>query len=380
MGISFSMVEKIEELGFFSKNCSILDIGASNLYSANSKAIEKFLKKWNKNSNNIGLLSEKLEKGSSYDQLKGGSNEAFIGELFEEAGFKYNSIDIADGFRTTILDLNHEAAPKKFIEKFDLVLNFGTTEHLLNQYNAFKVIHDSTKVGGIMIHSLPTSGYFNHGYITYTPRCFFDLAGYNGYRVEKFWYEGPGNENNISEPINDYSSYFPELKEYLRDFNNQKSFNNVKIYDVGLVIVLRKLKSDPFNGALEKSTSVGNVPEDVTADYAFKNLNLNHLGGKNLNIYQLFLKFIERLKLNQNKLKINFILNNDRNNEIDILKNKFLLNQLDLNECLIFYNHYVTKNGNFPLDWEEKIIQLALQKEPNRSDLLERLATIINMK
>jgi hypothetical protein len=45
--------------------------------------------------------------------------------------------------------LNHEPTPQKFVGDFDLVVNFGTTEHLLNQYNAFKVIHDATKVGGV---------------------------------------------------------------------------------------------------------------------------------------------------------------------------------------------------------------------------------------
>jgi hypothetical protein len=50
-------------------------------------------------------------------------------------------------------------------------------------------------------HSLPGIGYVDHGYITYTSRCFFDLAGYNGYEVVDFWFEGPGGDNNLYEGV-----------------------------------------------------------------------------------------------------------------------------------------------------------------------------------
>lgn len=36
-------------------------------------------------------------------------NESFVGELFEQSGFVYNAIDIADGYRTSIVDLSHQS-------------------------------------------------------------------------------------------------------------------------------------------------------------------------------------------------------------------------------------------------------------------------------
>jgi len=185
MGIAFSMIEKLQDLGLFGAGrVSVLDIGSSNLYSASAEGIQRFLATHGVASTpELTQFANRLADGSAYDAVHGGTNGAFVGELLEKACMKYAAIDIADGYRTTILDLNHANAPPDLLDACDLVLNFGTTEHLLNQYNAFKVMHDSTKVGGFIVNSLPCVGYSNHGYFTYTPRCFFDLAGYNEYEV-----------------------------------------------------------------------------------------------------------------------------------------------------------------------------------------------------
>ena len=272
MGISLAMIEKMQSLGLFGKGrISVLDIGSSNLYSASTDRIEQFLGAHGvAASREVAQFAEKLAKGSEYDPVHGGINGSFVGELFEKAGMKYAAIDIADGYRTTILDLNHSPAPPHFVGAFELVLNFGTTEHLLNQYNAFRVMHDSTRVGGYIVHSLPGVGYSNHGYFTYTPRCFFDLAGYNEYEIADFWFEGPGGGNDLYAPVRDYRSYFPTLERTLTDQQQTETGRKVaalNIPDVGIVVVYRKVKPRPFMGALEKSTSVGNVPNSVTSVY-----------------------------------------------------------------------------------------------------------------
>lgn len=273
MGISLAMIEKMRALGLFGKGrISVLDVGSSNLYSASADGVRNFLAGYgiDADSPEAKAFAEKLAKGSAYDAVSGGINGAFVGELFEKAGLKYHAIDIADGYRTTILDLNHQPAPPQFVGAFDLVLNFGTTEHLLNQYNAFKVIHDSTRVGGYIVHSLPCVGYTNHGYITYTPRCMFDMAGYNEYEVVGFWFDGPGGSNDLFAPIRDYLSYFPNLSATLAERDRTdagRKIAELNLPDVGLTVVYRKIKTRPFAGALEQSTSVGNVPMSVTSGY-----------------------------------------------------------------------------------------------------------------
>jgi len=272
MGIAFSYIQKMNELGLFRKGgVNILDIGSSNLYSATADDIKGFLCKYGPSAPaNIDDLAERLSYGSGYDPVKGGRNEAFVGELFEAAGMHYESFDIAAGYRTTVIDLNHAVLPPELQRKFNLVLNFGTTEHILNQLNCFKVIHDATKVGGYIYHSLPAVGYVDHGYITYTGRCFFDVAGYNDYELVACWFDGPHGGNSIFDSLRSYSGSFPALKKALEQFDSTdhgRILRDLKIPDIGINVVYRKVRDTPFWGALESSTSVGVIPGGVTAIY-----------------------------------------------------------------------------------------------------------------
>jgi SAM-dependent methyltransferase len=271
MGIILGVLEKLHAKGCLKSGDAVLDIGSSNLYAASENGIREFLRS---NGATAAAADEqniqRLSKGSAYDPVSGGTNDVFAGELLEVAGIHYDAIDIADGYKTTILDLNRDNAPPHFINKYDVIINCGTTEHLLNQYNAFKVIHDSTKTGGYIFHSVPCVGYSNHGYVTYTTRCFFDLAGYNNYEVVDLWFDGPGGDNDLYQPIKDYASYFPALTEIAAKRDSSafsQALKDFKIPDIGLSILLRKVNGRPFMGALEQSTSVGNVPDKVTALY-----------------------------------------------------------------------------------------------------------------
>jgi hypothetical protein len=272
MGIAFSYIRKMDELGLFGQGgVRILDIGSSNLYSATPEDIKRFLCKYRAPSvAGIDEFAARLSHGSGYDPISGGRNDAFVGELFEMASMHYESFDIAAGYRTTVLDLNRAALPATLHRKFDLVLNFGTTEHILNQLNCFKVIHDATKVGGYIYHSLPAVGYVDHGYITYTGRCFFDVAGCNEYELVACWFDGPSGGSCILDSLRSYSSYFPVLKTALEQFAGTaqgRALRDLRIPDIGINVIYRKVKDKPFWGALESSTSVGAIPGSVTDAY-----------------------------------------------------------------------------------------------------------------
>lgn len=103
--------------------------------------------------------------------------------FWQSIGFSYATIDF-DGHRdSTPLDLNRDQVPRRMRAAFDLVVNTGTTEHVANQDNAFRVIHDLCKPGGIMYHQLPAGGMMTHGLINYTPKFFWHLCRENEYEV-----------------------------------------------------------------------------------------------------------------------------------------------------------------------------------------------------
>jgi SAM-dependent methyltransferase len=271
MGIAFQYVRKMDELGLLRPGMSILDVGSSNLYSASPQEIADFVRKYAPSPGGaIEEFAARLARGSAYDPVKGGLNESFVGELFEKAGMEYVSIDIADGYRTVILDLNRSELPPEFRGKFDLVLNFGTTEHVLNQFNCFKVIHDATKLGGHIYHALPAVGYVDHGYITYTAKCFFDVAGYNEYEIVDLWFEASSARNDLYASVRSYRAYFPALERRIAELESDrpsKPLNDFQIPDVSINVIYHKRNDKPFRGALETTTSVGNIPLEVTTAY-----------------------------------------------------------------------------------------------------------------
>jgi hypothetical protein len=102
--------------------------------------------------------------------------------FWKSLGFEYAALDF-DGHRDSVaIDLNHDPVPQAFKNSFDLVVNTGTTEHIANQDNCFRVIHDLACKGGVMYHELP-AGMTDHGLINYNPRFFWKLRDANDYEV-----------------------------------------------------------------------------------------------------------------------------------------------------------------------------------------------------
>jgi len=103
--------------------------------------------------------------------------------FWEALGFEYATVDF-DGHRhSRALDLNKDGVPPEWRGQFDLAINAGTTEHVANHDNAFRVIHDLVRPGGIMIHEVPAAGMLTHGMVNYTMKFFWHLCRENNYQV-----------------------------------------------------------------------------------------------------------------------------------------------------------------------------------------------------
>src|SRR5262245_19920801 len=98
--------------------------------------------------------------------------------FWQSLGIECVSIDLAED--AIKLDLNRDTVPREHCGRFDLVINAGTTEHVANQDNAFRIIHDLTRNGGIMWHEVPAFT-FGHGLVNYSPKLFIQLVRQNAY-------------------------------------------------------------------------------------------------------------------------------------------------------------------------------------------------------
>lgn len=272
MGVSWSFVLQMEALGMLpSPGAALLDIGSSNLYNADAAGIAAFVRRHAADPGaDLDAFAERMARGSRYDPVTGGANESFLGEVLERAGFRYEAIDIARGYRTRIVDLNHAALPQDMVGAFDAVINFGTTEHILNQMNSFVAIHDAAKPGGMIWHQLPAIGFLDHGYFTYTGRFFFDLAGYNRYDIVDMWFDGPGGPEDVFAAVRSYRSVFPALGQRLDRIGTaarEKALAATPIPTISINVVYRKVHDAPFTGPAETSTSVGEIPSSVVGAY-----------------------------------------------------------------------------------------------------------------
>jgi hypothetical protein len=165
------------------------------------------------------------------------SDNGPAGRLWELLGYHYHCLDLQGGYNACQVDLNFDCCPEEFIGQFQLVSNLGTTEHIINQANCFKMIHDMTRTGGIMFHLLPLGLNFSHGFISYTPQFFKELAKINRYRVIDFMFCQTDSRRLPIEKINQLNTgkYFGP---------NQST--TVSINEGTVFVILHKLHDYPF--------------------------------------------------------------------------------------------------------------------------------------
>jgi hypothetical protein len=131
-------------------------------------------------------------------------------------------------------------------KKFDIVTNFGTTEHVANQLNAFKVIHDLAAPGALMIHSLPAQGFVNHGLVNYNQKWFWMLARSNDYRWLYFDYRGSQQNTDLPENL------IESIKPFQPDITERGT--HYKVVDGSLIVIFQKTRDIEFIPPLDVST------------------------------------------------------------------------------------------------------------------------------
>ena len=90
--------------------------------------------------------------------------------------FNSTNIDVYDysNFEgaNKILDFGQ---PIKERDLYDTFIDFGSSEHIFNISQSFKNIVQLTKIGGMIIHNLPTDNSCGHGFYQISPELFFSL-------------------------------------------------------------------------------------------------------------------------------------------------------------------------------------------------------------
>ena len=102
--------------------------------------------------------------------------------LFEVLGVEHVSIDWNGKDGALQYDLGQPIPDAELLGSFDLLTNFGTAEHVDNQFDCWKNVHDLLRVGGIALHLAPLTGHPTSHCEFYYDEAFFrrfaELADY----------------------------------------------------------------------------------------------------------------------------------------------------------------------------------------------------------
>jgi putative sugar O-methyltransferase len=201
---------------------------------------------------------------------------------------RYRSLDLMDPRSDWLLDCN-----KPFVlpERFDVVTNFGTAEHVFNIAALFQSVHDALKPGGVALHVLPAFGDVDHGFYNIHPTTYLDLAAANNYEIDDLCYVDRWDIRNrtLEEDIVadfDFDS-IPIQKEHLRDRARLQrmvaemyvaNFNHPKTQQYGpafpgyvydyCIVALRKTNDDPFRYPVQGYYGGGVAPTSPAAEPA----------------------------------------------------------------------------------------------------------------
>ena len=107
--------------------------------------------------------------------------------LFGMLGFeKVVRVDYSDyEAPDEILDLNSSQTPARLERAFDVVLDFGTIEHIFDIAAALRHCCRMVRPGGRIIHLTPSSNCVEHGFFSVSPTLFSDFYSASGFDVDR---------------------------------------------------------------------------------------------------------------------------------------------------------------------------------------------------
>jgi SAM-dependent methyltransferase len=163
--------------GIISKGQSILEFSPQDVASSPREVRHYALRH-----NPPGVVDDVLGEIFDGDVARKGASAPFYRIFGVE---RYRSTDAIDYRADWMRDFN---SPVGLRERFDLVTNFGTAEHVFNIGEMFRSMHDVLRPGGVALHVMPAFGEIDHGFYNIHPTTYLDLAAANDYVIEDMHY------------------------------------------------------------------------------------------------------------------------------------------------------------------------------------------------
>jgi hypothetical protein len=207
----YRLLQELHRRGELPQGGSILEIGEANFYG---------------DFNPVEIPGSSLiEQGDNFQYQ-------IVKQIYKNL-FGTDDISAIDmnGPNAEKLDLN-TLDPVLMLPNYNACFNHGTSEHIFNIANVFQLMHKATRVGGLMIHESPFTGWVDHGFYCLQPTLFWDLAAANNYQIVLF-----ALEHLASKTAFDITS---------RDDIHEMARREQLPGRLMCFVVFRKLTADPF--------------------------------------------------------------------------------------------------------------------------------------
>ncbi len=141
-----------------------------------------------KNSTILSLGNPFLTKDIFKSKLISSEQKKILYSIEKKKQIKYLLNNILGAKKIDILDISDEEGADYIFDfnkpicdflsekKYNIILDFGTSEHIFNRSNVIENIFKLLDIGGIYLFHLPAGGQIDHGFIQYSPSFMYDLC------------------------------------------------------------------------------------------------------------------------------------------------------------------------------------------------------------
>jgi len=168
---------RLKEKGIWPESGDLLELGPQDITTTESVVRSAFSK---------FVDGHRLDEAMPLIFEKGRPTKNSQSRLYSLLGNdSYKSADLFDKRADFSIDLNGD---DRSFGEFDIVTNFGTSEHIFNIGASFKISDQLTKENGLLLFVLPAFGHINHGFYNIHPTLYFDFSRENKYNIEDIIY------------------------------------------------------------------------------------------------------------------------------------------------------------------------------------------------
>ena len=269
MGLGVGAVQNILELnnlGYFKNSKSVIEIGSQNLHLNIADLKDLF---------DTAGLNNNLEE--NFPDVKNWpfSPKCQSKYLWEAMGINdYKCIDMDGENNAIVHDLNKPFGDKSKFNKFDIVTDFGSCEHVFNVGECYKTMHNLTKPNGYIIIAQATLK--GNGYFKFDQSFFEGIAAANNYNVIYNSYLITTGSKTKSGSWNQF--HIPRNEELLKVMDYSKLSQSEKGSYINIYCVIQKTNEDEF-----KTPYQGNITKNIyniagfNRAYIKETLNYNYI-------------------------------------------------------------------------------------------------------